>query len=374
MHGKGWLKRRRGFTLIELLVAMAVSLVVLMAVLQLFDNSRASYVIQEDVAELQQNVRIAKMFLERDIRMADAGIKELFQMDETCDIEDNPPSFGGVKVYPFEFEDNVDGSSGRAAGISDIVTGTDLLVVRYQNFGVGGCVASGGAVACDSFPQLSLTESMPDTSAVAVVSQDLQAGGDWDKTCTCNGITYTQPTPGMPFIVVSPDGSKSGVLFQTGTLPNSDKIQNGPQFTYNGVTYENKLLNTFPAGSTVNFFNPDSLYEAIYYIKNKDGIPCLVRDTGSGGQVIAEYVEDLQLSFALDADDDGTIDATLQSANMTDLQKRQVRLVNLSLVGRAAHAHRDFSGRRPALEDHGAGAADHYRRRVIKTTVKVRNL
>jgi hypothetical protein len=228
--------------------------------------------------------------------------------------------------------------------------------------------------SCEDLPQLTLSGNMPAASAEADVKEDLQSGAGWDAGCYCNGETYTTSGSSViPAIIVSPDGTKSDVLFITAVQPSPDKIQNH-QVTFEGVTYTNKVLNSYPDNSAIHFFHPDGLYEAIYYIDNRDGIPCLVRDTGSGGQVIAEYVEDLQLSFALDTDDDGTMDATLQSANMTDLQKRQVRLVNLSLVGRAAHAHRDFSGRRPLLEDHGAGAADHYRRRVIKTTVKVRNL
>lgn len=354
----------KGFTLIELIVALVISSIVLTGVFNLFNNSQKTYVVQEDVAELQQNVRIGKMFLERDIRMAGSGILNL--------------SYGGFEVFPIEFENNVDGLSGEAASIANIVTGTDLLVVRYQNFNTQGCGTdpSGTILSCDDLPQLILSNEMPATATVAIVVDDLETAPytAWDESCYCNGETYTQPTPGMPFIVTTPDGSSSAVLFHTSTLPNSDKIGNAPNFTYDGVTYPNKTLNTYPAGSTINFFYTDGIYEAIYYIETVDGIPCLVRDSGSGGQVIAEYIEDMQLAFGLDTVNDGQVDLWINNADLTDTQKEQVRLVRLNLLGRTANEQRDFTGNRPGLEDHAAGPADHFRRRQLTVTVKVRNL
>ncbi|EAT14238.1 PilW family protein [Desulfuromonas acetoxidans] len=354
----------RGFTLVEILITLLVSAVVLLGVLNLFNKSQKTYAVQEELAELQQNVRVAKMYLERDARMAGSGILNM--------------SYGGYEVFPIEFENNVDGLSGNAATVANIVTGTDLVVIRYQNFNTDGCGTdpTGTYSACDDLPQLILSNDMPDTATVAIVVDDLETTpySAWDNGCYCNGVPYTQPTPGMPFIVTAPDGSSSAVLFHTSTLPNSDKIGNAPNYTYNGVTYPNKVLNTYPAGSTINFFYTDGIYEAIYYIENVDGIPCLIRDSGSGGQVIAEYIEDMQLAFGLDTAGDGAVDTWIDNADLTNTQKNQVRLVRLNVVGRTAHEHQNFTGNRPAVEDHGAGPADGFRRRQLTVTVKVRNL
>lgn len=360
------LTTRAGFTLIELLVSMAVSLVVLFATLQLFENSQKTYVSQEDVAEMQQNVRVAKLYMERDIRMAGAGIPDF--------------SYGGQAVFPLEFENNVDGSAGIAATLPGIVAGTDLLAISYNNFSAEDCgVDPGGVIdSCDDLPQLTLVAEMPPSATVANVFQDLLTGVGWDADCFCNGTTYSQPSPGMPFVVTSPDGSQSAVLFQTSTLPNgtpNDKIGNAPNFPYKGVTYDNKLLNTFPTGSTINFFPDDGLYEAIYYIRNVDGIPCLVRNAGTGGsQVIAEYIEDLQLSFGLDTTGDGNVDTTINGADLNGAATEDVRMITLNLLGRSPHTQPDFNGQRPAIEDRAAGAADNFRRRQVTVTIKVRNL
>ena len=60
----------QGFSLVELLMAMAISLVVMAGVYKVYVTQQDSYLLQEQVAEMQQNSRIAKYVLMRDIRMA----------------------------------------------------------------------------------------------------------------------------------------------------------------------------------------------------------------------------------------------------------------------------------------------------------------
>jgi type IV pilus assembly protein PilW len=60
----------QGFSLIELLVAMAITLVVMAGVYQVYVTQQDSYLLQEQVAEMQQNVRTAKYIITREIRMA----------------------------------------------------------------------------------------------------------------------------------------------------------------------------------------------------------------------------------------------------------------------------------------------------------------
>ncbi|OPX34482.1 MAG: hypothetical protein B1H11_10855 [Desulfobacteraceae bacterium 4484_190.1] len=47
--------RYNGFTLIELLVAMAISGIVAVAIFTVFKSQQDSYIVQEDVAAMQQN-------------------------------------------------------------------------------------------------------------------------------------------------------------------------------------------------------------------------------------------------------------------------------------------------------------------------------
>lgn len=62
--------KSNGFTLIELLVAMTIGLVVMAAVSMTFRSQQRSYLEQEQVAAMQQNVRAAMYYMEKDIKTA----------------------------------------------------------------------------------------------------------------------------------------------------------------------------------------------------------------------------------------------------------------------------------------------------------------
>jgi type IV pilus assembly protein PilW len=76
------LKKENGFTLIELLIAMALALIIMAAIYCTYYSQQKSYMVQEQVASMQQNLRAAMFYMEREIRMAgcdptrktDAGI------------------------------------------------------------------------------------------------------------------------------------------------------------------------------------------------------------------------------------------------------------------------------------------------------------
>jgi type IV pilus assembly protein PilW len=59
-----------GFTLLELLIVMAITGIVMAAVYSASKTQQDSYIAQEEVATMQQNVRSAMYYMEREIRMA----------------------------------------------------------------------------------------------------------------------------------------------------------------------------------------------------------------------------------------------------------------------------------------------------------------
>ena len=60
----------KGFTIVELLVGMVVSLLAMGAVYSTFLSQHKSYLVQEQVAAMQQNLRAAMFYMQREIRMA----------------------------------------------------------------------------------------------------------------------------------------------------------------------------------------------------------------------------------------------------------------------------------------------------------------
>ncbi|HXZ43706.1 MAG TPA: prepilin-type N-terminal cleavage/methylation domain-containing protein [archaeon] len=64
------LGRRQGFSLPELLVAMVMAGIVIGAVYTTYKSQQGSYVVQDQVVEMQQNLRAAIFMMASDIRMA----------------------------------------------------------------------------------------------------------------------------------------------------------------------------------------------------------------------------------------------------------------------------------------------------------------
>jgi prepilin-type N-terminal cleavage/methylation domain-containing protein len=66
--------KRAGFSLIELLVAMALGLIVLTSVVQLFKGGMDATILVSQQSEMQQNVRAALNLIAKDVSMAGSGL------------------------------------------------------------------------------------------------------------------------------------------------------------------------------------------------------------------------------------------------------------------------------------------------------------
>lgn len=70
MSAMAKLRNRGGFSLVELLVVMAILGLVMMSIYSLYQSTQRSTTTQDEVVELQQNLRVAMDRIVRDIRMA----------------------------------------------------------------------------------------------------------------------------------------------------------------------------------------------------------------------------------------------------------------------------------------------------------------
>ncbi len=73
MHVNRTLKNKNGVTLIELLIALVISALLIAALYRTFIGQQKTYIVQEQVVDTQQNVRVAINKMMRDIRMAGFG-------------------------------------------------------------------------------------------------------------------------------------------------------------------------------------------------------------------------------------------------------------------------------------------------------------
>lgn len=369
-------KDQSGFTLLEMLVAAMLGLVVITAALGVLNSSQLSYNVQEDIAAVQQDVRMARTFIERDVIMAGAGLGEF-------------PRLAGLPAEAFSAF-TFDNNGGE--------NGSDILTIRYvvPSSDVCGPPPS-GIGSCADLPKLTLkpdnndpTAAMPITAAVAIVNEDLNATSPidynaWDRDCYCDGVTYTQPQPHMNGIIIAPGGAMADEVVITQVIANSSKLGNHPV-----LDYANKVLNKYPPGSTIMFFNFEPLEEIRYYLQDGALMRLHEKDLrNSTGTTtpnpVVEHIEDIQFAFGLDTDDDNLIDTWINGedaddfdadGDLKDADKPLVRALRISVLGRTAKARRELApDRRPALEDHPAAeATDFHRRRLSQVTVALRNM
>jgi len=68
--GKFIMNNRSGFTLVELLISMTLVALVMTAVYSTYQSQQKTYVVQNQMAAMQQNARAAMFYMERELRMA----------------------------------------------------------------------------------------------------------------------------------------------------------------------------------------------------------------------------------------------------------------------------------------------------------------
>jgi len=70
LKGNNFISKEYGFTLIEIMIAMAITGIISAAIVSSFLSQQKTYIIQENVTEMQQNLRAGMDLLVREIRMA----------------------------------------------------------------------------------------------------------------------------------------------------------------------------------------------------------------------------------------------------------------------------------------------------------------
>jgi type IV pilus assembly protein PilW len=139
-NGQGILKADTGFTLVELLVAMTISLVVMAAFYQVYSSQSRSYVVHEQVVEVQQNLRAAMFYMTRDIRMAGCDPNDTAgagfidpgattsRIEFTMDVHDGADNDGDGRIDNFNERGNVNGVLGdKDESISYFLSGNNLV-------------------------------------------------------------------------------------------------------------------------------------------------------------------------------------------------------------------------------------------------------
>jgi prepilin-type N-terminal cleavage/methylation domain-containing protein len=246
---QGFFKKSNGVTLIELLIALVISAILVAGIYRTFVHQQRSYATQEQIADMQQNVRVAINRMLREIRMAGFGGKN----ENTNGKNDIITAFGNVNGF-VNIINTVDNSP-RAdnVGNSDEVT----VVAAFERQGRLDQNANAG------------------DATIAIIYDD--AGKKFDtgvrKYLCLNGRDNYEVT-----------AEAGNVLTIKPSLKRTYMVRDG-------------------AGALIQPETSVFLIRAIQYGLRVDakGIPVLFRDqnTGGGRQTVAEYIEDLQFRYVL---------------------------------------------------------------------------
>ncbi len=308
-------KNQRGLSLVELLIAIALGLFLSWGAVQAFLAGKRTYTMQQAVSRIQENGRLAQEFLSYDIR--NAG----FTGCGSSSFLGGKPALSGcsngvsmlmgtqvttgtaVEWLPtgeeYRFGASVFGTNDVAAdatgGMSLItplnpvpIAGTDVLVVRTAlNLG------------------LTSTDVTPVATAATVNTQNLGSTGTGCYSGLCAGdyIVQSDCTRAKIFKITALTASGTTLTITHG----SSALAGGNACTNwgSGATPD---IYTFKKGSTLM-----KLDTAIYYIANNPaGRPALYRrllgDAGTSQEML-EGVENMQLQYGLDTNNDGQVDS-----------------------------------------------------------------
>jgi len=292
-------KKSSGFTLVELLIALSLGGILVSAIYGLFIFQNRSYVAQNNIAEMQQNARIAMSILTGEFRLAGFGF-------------------------------SMNGDYNRPGGTTFAVT--------------------------------------PANSSIAPDSVTIQYGGD--------------PSPNVPVTLTNAmANSNSGISLVvsnvTGFLVNDYVIisdgQNAARLQVTGINTGTKTLqytsvspNIFPTGGFGAGSRVYKLRQVAYRISNN----VLQSQTGGGAWLdVVNNIEDLQLAYQGSTTPSGTwVD------NPSPVDQTTVTAVQINVLSRSSDIDPNFTGQRPLLRDHATGSSDHFRRKLLTTTIRIRNL
>lgn len=169
-----------------------------------------------------------------------------------------------------------------------------------------------------------------------------------------------------PLVVSNSAGFAAGdsVIITDGQNAVALVLNNPP--SGNTLPYTPTASNILPSGG---FPNGSAVYKLrVVGFRINNNVLQMNINNGSW-QDLVNNIEDLQFAYRGTSTPTGTwVD------NPSPVNQDTVNNIQVYLVSRAGSADPYFSGQRPALRDHPVGPVDHFRRRVLSSTLWLRNL
>jgi type IV pilus assembly protein PilW len=317
-------RTENGFTLIELMIAMAITLVVMGAIFMTFKSQQDSYVVQDQVTRMQQNLRGAMYVMTRDIQMA--GYYTNFDKTSCLtDWDNNGTNDIGFRPLIYA-QDNVNDGGG-----DNIRDNTDILVIVKASQDFNRTLLAGEGTITSG----TITLSNRDLDGDASNDPDL------DNTYNRYGLLVKKDLSDADFFEVN---NASGTI-------------------------------TPPDGLSKNYGEGDLIFRAdviIYRVDENATHPSLQRtnlSSNSGSTTVAEDIDSLQVRYRLSG---GTSFIKASDANFNPANVRAIEVSLLARTGRTIRGYTDPNTYN--LGGDSIAPADNYRRKVLTTVIETRNI
>lgn len=344
--------KNKGFTLIEILVSLAILGIVLAGIYSVYNMQHKSYIVQEQVTEMQQSERIALQMITRDIRMAGLGLSGCNSSSGGKIIFNEDINGNGI----LDTGEDANGNGGAPQVYDGIgYDGSDIITAAYYPFNPQG--TAGG------YTNISGPTGQIGNSVILDVYDNTGFAAD-----------------DLALIVSAADGCHYALIRVTALL-GGGQLQHNPE----------KSFENLPGGIGSGFFQNDIVRKVnseggggiITYAIN-DSYQ-LTRKVDSGAaQPLADNIEDMQIAYGIDTDNNRIVEEADEWFNdPTGQDLTLLREIRLTLVARTTREDPAYNiGVRPVVEGHDpAGSvittpaqAARYRRRVLQTTIKLRNI
>jgi prepilin-type N-terminal cleavage/methylation domain-containing protein len=330
---------RRGFTIVELMVALVLSFILVGAIYGTFTSQQKAYTIQDQVAEAQQNARMAMNILVRDIRMAGYGMPD-----------------GGISIDGTTYSNTISIQKGNEVHPSCSIT---LVGAFGSPIGYLSRTISSGST--ELYLRSSDETSAFDTGNKKYIFigglDSLEIGGISGSKLTLNSNTTVR----YPTAILSAgvgNGNTEIPLVNTSGLVSGDVLNLGTEtvtitdVSNNSITVDTDpdiagnqpITGTYPAGTIINPIPVFRVTVVEYSVDPYSGT-LLRRDRGVGNQQ-----SPIELA------------GNIQEIQITPDDQNDQPFYTVTLTARTRTPDPDY------VQNQG------YRQRILQSTVKLRNL
>ena len=333
-------KNQLGISMVEILVALVISLFLLGGVIQVYVANKATYSFTNSIGRIQENGRFAIDTMTTDLRMAGFFACAIFDPDDTENIVSNlDPNGTGYDpaLHDFILAGVINGTE------ADGLNGSDSVTLRGSK-----------PNQVNVLPPYNVSTS----AMIHVTANDSVQPGDIVMVSNCRGADIFQVTNTTP----STNASQNALVHNTGTGSpgnyNTDTCQGGNAHC---------LSQTY--GADASLFE---LQTVTYSVQTgASGEPALWRSENGVDIELIEGIEQMQILYGLDTDDDDHANQYVTITNVPDTF--DVMAVRLMLLVRS---EADFVAEdNQAYNFNGTNviADDRRLRQVFTTTIALRN-